>query len=141
MPRFYQKIRNSGRNTGYIVYSTINTVVKQKRRYYPHEASVMHHPLEFGFTLIFMHFYQNSEVLSCCIQNDNKVFLQFIQSPDPYPTQQQSIFLSRFVDRDLLARHIPPHDKTLENHITFPKESENTTLSKCKHCCLNHECA
>ena len=40
-----------------------------------------------------------------------------------------------------LAMHVPPHDKTLENHITFPKESENTTLSTCKHCCLNRECA
>ena len=40
-----------------------------------------------------------------------------------------------------LAMHVIPHDKTLENHITFPKESENTTLSTCKHCCLNHECA
>ena len=40
-----------------------------------------------------------------------------------------------------LAMHVPPHDKTLENHITFPKESESTTLSTCKHCCLNHECA
>ena len=40
-----------------------------------------------------------------------------------------------------LAMHVPPHDKTLENHITFLKESENTTLSTCKHCCLNRECA
>ena len=40
-----------------------------------------------------------------------------------------------------LAMHVPPHDKTLENHITFPKESENTTLSTCKHRCLNRECA
>ena len=40
-----------------------------------------------------------------------------------------------------LAMHVPPHDKTLENHVTFPKESENTTLSTCKHCCLNRECA
>ena len=40
-----------------------------------------------------------------------------------------------------LAMHVPPHDKTLENHITFPKESENTTLSTCEHCCLNRECA
>ena len=40
-----------------------------------------------------------------------------------------------------LAMHVPPHDKTLENHITFPKESENTTLSTCKHCCLNREYA
>ena len=40
-----------------------------------------------------------------------------------------------------LAMHVPPHDKNLENHITFPKESENTTLSTCKHCCLNRECA
>ena len=30
-----------------------------------------------------------------------------------------------------LAMHVPPHDKTIENHITFPKESENTTLSTC----------
>ena len=40
-----------------------------------------------------------------------------------------------------LAMHVPPHDKTLENQITFPKESENTTLSTSKHCCLNRECA
>ena len=40
-----------------------------------------------------------------------------------------------------LAMHVPPHDKTLENHITFPKESENTTLSTCKHRCPNRECA
>ena len=40
-----------------------------------------------------------------------------------------------------LAMHVHPHDKTLENHITFPKESENTTLSTCKHRCLNRECA
>ena len=37
-----------------------------------------------------------------------------------------------------LAMPVPPHFKTLENHITFLKESENTT---CTHCCLNHECA
>ena len=87
--------------------------------------------------------------------------MQFI--PSPYQTQQQSIFLSCFcwqrpfsfeyfhsfveypMDYHLLrsftlAMHVPPHDKTLENHITFPKESENTTLSTCKHRCLNHEC-
>ena len=40
-----------------------------------------------------------------------------------------------------LAMHVPPHDKTLENQITFPKESENTTLSTSKHCCLSRECA
>ena len=149
MPQFYQKIRNSGRNTGY------NSQAKEAVL-----SSVMNHPLESGFTLIFMHFHQNSEVLSCCIQNKNKVFLQFIPSPDPYLTQQQSIFLSRYdllafeyfhsfveyMDYHLLrfftlAMHVPPHDKTLENHITFPKESENTTLSTCKHCCLNRECA
>ena len=128
----------------------------------------MHHPLESGFTLIFMHFHQNSEVLTCCIQNKNKVFLQFIPSPDPYPTQQQSIFFSRYCWQRLtltflafeyfhsfveypmdyhllrsftLAMHVQPHDKTLENHITFSKESENTTLSTRKHRCLNRECA
>ena len=29
-----------------------------------------------------------------------------------------------------LAMHVPPHDKTLENHITFPKESE---IPPCQH--------
>ena len=69
MPQFYQKIRNSGRNTGY--NSQANEVVDQL-----YILEVVHHPLESGFTLIFMHFHQNSEVLSCCIQNtsNNKVF-------------------------------------------------------------------
>ena len=63
MPQFYQKIRNSGRNTGY------NSQAKEAEL-----SSVMHHPLESGFALIFMHFHQNAEVLSWCIQNKNKVF-------------------------------------------------------------------
>ena len=112
----------------------------------------MHHPLESGFTLIFMHFHQNSEVLSCCIQNKNKVFfaVQFsfhiIVDRDLFAFKYFHSFVEYPMDYHLLrsftlAMHVPPHDKNLENHITFPKESENTTLSTCKHCCLNRECA
>ena len=60
------------------------TIVKQRRRYYPQ------------LCIIILSLDSLQEVLSCCIQNNNKVFLQFIPSPDPYPTQQQSIFLSCF---------------------------------------------
>ena len=125
----------------------------------------MHHPLESGFTLIFMHFHQNSEVLSCCIQNKNKVFFCIsYHHLIPIQLNNSQFSFHVIVDRDLLAfeyfhsfveypmdyhllrsftlaMHVPPHDMTLENHIIFPKESENTTLSTCKHCCLNRECA
>ena len=79
MPKFSQKIINSGRNTGY------NSQAKEVVL-----SSVMHHPLESGFTLItkiqkFCHVVYKIKI---------KYFLQFIPSPDPYPTQQQSIFLS-----------------------------------------------
>ena len=115
---------------------------------------MMHHPLEFGFTLIFMHFHQNSEVLSCCIQNKNKVFCSsYHHLIGPIQLNSSQFSFHVIIDRDLLAfeyfhsfveypmdyhllrsftlaMHVPPHDKTLENHITFPKESE---IPPCQH--------
>ena len=111
------------------------TIVKQRR--YVVLSSVMHHPLESGFTLFFMHFHQNSEVLSCCIQNNNKVFFAVHTITLSNSTAVNFPWIHVFVDRDLfafkyfhsfveypmdyhllrsftLAILVPPHDKTLE---------------------------